>query len=249
MSSLFEAFSELGVTKTEGRILESLIADGPATGSAVATRLGIHKSVAYFVLEQLAQKGLASFVVINKRREYRSIDLKLLKMKLDERRKLFSKNFDHIQALMQLAQKEKKGANFNIFKGWDGMKIAFNDILSAKPEDYFVFAVDVPEKILPRFRRFIRQFQRKRSEMEIECKILVSSRLRSTIGADRKKERNTSVRFVSSKYSMPMASNVYANKVLLAIWTDPPLAIIIESKEVSDSFKAFFHLIWRIGRP
>ncbi len=251
MPAASEALSEIGLTNTEGKVLESLIAQGPGTGAAVAARLGLHKSVAYFVLEQLTQKGLVSFVVINKKREYRSLELELFKVKLEERKKAFLKKFGEIQALLlQGVRKEKKRPLFSIFEGWNGMRTAFNDVLSStkRGEDYFVFAVDVPEKVLPRFRRFIKKFHNQRSSRGINCSILVSSRLRSTIGSDRKKEPHTTVRVIPSEYAMPMAANVYKNKVLMAVWSDPPLAIIIEDADVFASFKAFFRLLWKTAK-
>ncbi|MBU1930914.1 hypothetical protein KJ972_05440, partial [Candidatus Micrarchaeota archaeon] len=155
-----KSFSELGITDTESKVLESLVMDGPATGSKIAGRLGLHKSVTYFVLEQLTQKGLASFVVINKKRQYRPIDSETLITKLQERKKEFLQNFENTVASIQTVKQKRKSPSFNIFEGWEGMKTALHDIhktLKAK-EDYFVFAVDVPEKIFPRFRRFIRKF-------------------------------------------------------------------------------------------
>lgn len=249
ITSLSEAFSEIGLTNTEGKILESLIVNGSSMGSEIAGKLGIHKSVAYFVLEQLVQKGLATSVVINKKREYRPIDPETLKIKLGDRKRKFSKNLDNIQSLLQVVQKKRKRTLFNIFEGWDGMKIAFSDIIKTMvpEEEYYVFAVDVPERFFPKFRRFIGNFHAVRIEKGIRCKLLMTSRMRSTLGAERMKEPHTSVRFVSSEYSMPMAANVYADKVLITIFADSPLAIIIESKEASNSFKAFFHLLWKLG--
>ena len=253
MGSLSKAFSEMGLTDAEGRIIESLLAEGPSTGSAMAARLGINKSVAYFVLEQLLQKGLVSSLVVNKRREYRPVQPEILKSRLDERKRAFMQNFEGMQALLKMAGKRKERTLFNIFEGWDGMKTAFDDIIQTMKkmpdEEYFVFSVDVPDKTFPRFRRFIRKFHSRRSEAGIICRLLVSSRLRPTIGRDRSAEPHTSVRFVSSEYSMPVAANVYGDKVLLAVWAPSPLAITIQNKDVSDSFKAFFQLLWKVGKP
>jgi hypothetical protein len=44
---------------------------------------------------------------------------------------------------------------------------------------------------------------------------------------------------------MPMAVNVYSNKVLLAVWMEVPMAIIIENESVSKSFKSLFELLWK----
>jgi sugar-specific transcriptional regulator TrmB len=252
MTKQAKAFTEMGLTDTEGKIMESLIVHGPATGSVMATRLGINKSVAYFVLDQLAQKGLVSFLVINKKREYRPIESGILANKINERKKEFMKNFGSIQDILKAAHKKKKRALFKIFEGWDGMKIAFYDIIpsmkAGSEGEFLVFAVDTPEKIFPRFRRFIKRFHTRRSAEGIKCRLLISSRLRSTIGKDRKKESHTDIRFISSEHSMPMVANIYANKVLLALWTSPPLAITIEDADVADSFRSFFHMLWKTGK-
>jgi len=242
-----ELFSEFGLTGNEGKILEALMNLGSSTGTAIASKLGINKSVAYFVLDQLVQKGFASFVVINKKREYRSLDPIMLNMKLEERKKEFLKKYGDISSILsQVTQKKKKQALVNIFNGWDGIRTAFNDILisTKSGEDYYVFSINLPETVLPRFRRFIRKFQEQRAAKGIICSILVDQKLKDTIGADRRKEAHTSIRFVTEEVSMPMTVNVYANKVLLAVWGEEPLTIIIESKDVADSFKSFFRLLW-----
>jgi len=243
-------FSELGLTETESAVFAQLVSLGSATGSKLASHAGLQKSVAYFVLGQLVQKGFASFVVINNRREFRPIEIELLKGRIDARKKEFARHAEGMLSAVLVPRKDAKRASFRIFEGWDGMKAAFDDILkSEKDGHYVVFAVDTPQKVFPRFRRFIKGFHMKRVEKGISCRLLVSSSLRSTIGKDRRSEKRTAVKFVSSEHVMPMAVNVYADKAMLAVWGDPPLAMTIESKAMSDSFRAFFELLWASAKP
>ncbi len=248
MSANNETFSEFGLTGNEGKIFELLLSNSPITGATAATKLGINKSVSYFVLDQLVQKGFASYVVVNKRKEYRAIDPAMLNLKLEERKKEFLKKYGDINTILsQVTQKKKKHALVNIYNGWDGIKTAFGDIIfsTKRGEEYLVFSINLPETTLPRFRRFIRNFQAQRAAKGIECLILVDEKLKTTIGEDRKKEVHTQVRFVTEDQSMPMTINVYANKVLIAVWGEEPLVIIIESQEINDSFRAFFKLLWK----
>ena len=184
------AFSELGLTEGESRLLQFLLSEGPCTGSQAATRLGMHKPTAYFLLERLEKKGLASSVVVNKSRQYRAIEPGVLKLKLEERSEQFSSNIAAMQAIAPSVKKEGKHALFRIFEDWNGMKDAFDDVLEhAGREEYLVFAVAIPENTFPRFRRFIAKFHKERAKKGIVCKVLVSEKLRSTIGADRRRKR------------------------------------------------------------
>jgi len=251
MSVSNELFSEFGLSGNEGKIFELLLSNSPITGATVATKLGINKSVSYFVLDQLVQKGFASYVVINKRKEYHSIDPAMLNLKLEERKKEFLKKYTDINSLLlQTTQKKKKRALVNIYNGWDGIKTAFNDILSSTKagENYYVFSVNLPENTLPRFRRFIRNFHAQRSAKGINCQLLIDKRLQNTIGADREKEAHTQVRYVSAEQSVPMAVNVYANKILMSVWGEEPLSIIIESPEINESFCSFFKMLWKTAK-
>ncbi|MFA6399509.1 MAG: helix-turn-helix domain-containing protein, partial [archaeon] len=196
MSDKNELFSEFGLTGNEGKIFEVLLTNSPITGASVATKLGINKSVAYFVLDQLVQKGFASYVVINKRKEYRAIDSTMLKLKLEERKNEFLKKYGDITSIIsQATQKKKKRALISIYNGWDGIKTAFGDILSStnRGEEYFVFSVNLSDNTLPRFRRFIRNFHAQRAAKGIECSILVDNHLKDTIGSDREKDPHTQV--------------------------------------------------------
>ncbi len=242
-----ELFSEFGLTGNEGKILEALVNLGPSTGTAIASKLGINKSVAYFVLDQLVQKGFASFVVINKKREYRSLDPIMLNMKLEERKKDFLKKYGDISSILsQVSQKKKKGVIANLFTGWDAVRTGFNELLSGgiPSDEWYVFSINIPESIAPRFRRFMRHFHEQRVAKKLVCNLLIDQRYKDTIGKDRKSEPYTNVRFVSEEHSMPVTINVYSNKTLMAVWAEEPLIIIIESKEVAESFKSFFRLLW-----
>ncbi|MFA6399395.1 MAG: hypothetical protein WCW44_03455, partial [archaeon] len=59
---------------------------------------------------------------------------------------------------------------------------------------------------------------------------------------------HTQVRYVSAEQSVPLAVNVYANKVLLAVWGEEPLTIIIESQEINESFRSFFKMLWKTAK-
>lgn len=249
MEGNLNAFREIGLPKTEARILNSLIIDGPATGSTLAMRIGIQKSVVYFALTQIMHRGLVYFVVVNGKKEYRIVEANIMKTIIENRNKEFSKNIQQITQILETIPKSKKHAELKIFQDWSGMKKAFEELLEVKQGiEGIVFPVSIPEKVLSRFRRLMKQVHSKRVNKKIPCKLLISSKLYSTIGKDRKKEPFTTVRFVYLEQLMPMIVNVYGDKTLLAVWTSPPSAIIIPSKDVADSFRVYFNLMWKSGK-
>ncbi len=49
---------------------------------------------------------------------------------------------------------------------------------------------------------------------------------------------------LSKKFDSPLALNVYADKVGMLIFSDQPIGILIEDKQVAESFKKYFSLLW-----
>jgi hypothetical protein len=48
---------------------------------------------------------------------------------------------------------------------------------------------------------------------------------------------------------MPTSTEIYLNKVLIFILIpENPMAIMIENKEVSESFKKYFYLLWNSSK-
>ena len=133
---------------------------------------------------------------------------------------------------------------------WAGMKSAFDHALkSSKPGDeYLIYTVCVDPEIFPRFRRFIGKFHQERSRKKIKVKIIISEELKESIGKDREKNPFTEIRYMPKGLSTPAAINVFADKMLLAIWTKEPSALLIENKSVSDSFRGYFKVLWKSAK-
>ena len=61
--------------------------------------------------------------------------------------------------------------------------------------------------------------------------------------------RTTTVRYFPLAFKeTTITTNIYAGKIALIIWTEPPEAIIIENKAAYESYKDYFELLWKNAR-
>ena len=61
----------------------------------------------------------------------------------------------------------------------------------------------------------------------------------------RKKLPYTEFKFLSKDFEMPTSTEIYKDKVLIFILIkESPMAIMIESKEVANSFRKYFEHMW-----
>lgn len=245
---------EIGLTKGEIKVYVSLLGTGNTTAGPLIKKAGIQKSAVYFCLDSLIEKGLVTYIVKNNVKHFEAASPERLLDYIDIKEANLKKQKANVQKIIpklyaKMESPEKRGPA-KLFEGWNGMKSAFDDILrSSGPKDeYLIYSVCVDPAALQRFRRFIGKFHQKRAEKKIPIKIIVSEELRDSIGKDRSKNPYSEVRYMPAGLATPTAINVYADKMLLAIWTAEPSALLVENKSVSDSFRAYFKVLWKTAK-
>jgi hypothetical protein len=45
-----------------------------------------------------------------------------------------------------------------------------------------------------------------------------------------------------------MAINIYGNKTAIILWAKRPMAIVIQNEEITDGYKKYFDLLWKIAK-
>lgn len=247
-------FEKIGLTPGERKVYLALLGWPPVTTGVIIKETGLQRSAVYFCLDRLMEKGLASFFLKNNVKYFEAARPEKLLAFLEDKEGEIEQQKEEVRRLLpSLERRAAKAAEVRgtrLFDGWEGMRSAFDDILiTLKPgDDYLVLGVATVPAVLDRFRRFIAKFHAKRWQKKIRCNVIVDEVFRETIGKDRQKEPLTDVRFISKEYTAPAVVNIYANKVLIALWTEKPSAFIVESKEVADSFRNYFRLLWKMAR-
>ncbi|MBI4141173.1 hypothetical protein HY485_05030, partial [Candidatus Woesearchaeota archaeon] len=136
------------------------------------------------------------------------------------------------------ATKEKK--NLLLFKGYKGLKTIFQDIIdSVKPNnEYYVMGSEGKfSEIMPFYAPLFRKLKEKN---HIQTKMLIRESRQQT-----SKGKLTEYRKIPSNIVSPATINIYAGKVAIFIWEDTPEAILIENKDVSQTFKNYFEFMWK----
>ena len=145
---------------------------------------------------------------------------------------------------LELKRKLSKYKNeATVFKGLKGAKTAFDDVLKSlkKGEEYHVLGfTDVSGSLLA----FLKNFHRQRSKKGIKVKLLFSEQGKE-YAETIKSIPSTEIKFAPSQLLSSSFVLMYNDKVLITVATKDNLTLFkIENKEVADSFRSQFKLIW-----
>lgn len=241
---------EIGLTEGEIKIYLALLELGASSIGNIIKKSGISGSKAYEVLDRLARKGLVGWIDKNGVKQFEASSPERILDYLDEREDVIKKEKGMIVKIIPQLLLRQKGAKQNevkVFTGWEGMKTANEDIISSlkKGEEWLSMGLtSQPES----WEIYFNKRQEVRAKKGIIHKHLLNEKYKG-LYLKRKHLPHTEFRFLSKEFEMPTSTEIYANKVLIFILVqENPMAIMIENKEVADSFRKYFNYVWRNAR-
>jgi sugar-specific transcriptional regulator TrmB len=226
---------------------------GESTKTALAKKSGIAPSNIYDVTNRLVEKGIISRIEKNGVAHFspanpnRLLDFLRQKEKEIEKEKAFVEQM--LPSLLSRFKEVKGKVNVEVFQGWNGLKTIFEDLLEEceKGDENFVFGAS-KGKSETQADRFFVKYSRMRAAKGIVTNIVFNEELR------RRKER-IDFFLKSKKYNIkflqqttPAEIMLYKDRSCIIILTKEPLVMRVTSKEVMESFKQYFNVMWKLAK-
>jgi sugar-specific transcriptional regulator TrmB len=235
-----KALRNFGLTENEVEVYLILLKLGSASASDIAEKTQIHRINLYDLLERLQEKGLVSYVMMGKRKHYEAVDPKRI-LEIEEEKKESIKEV--IPELLNQRLLSKSQQDATIFKDKKGIKNILEEITHSKTE-VCLFASGWGFK--KNFSDYYDIWYSRLKMNKIKLRTLISSKFKIE-----KKPKVGKYGLLPSEFVFPTTTCLYDNKVLILIWGDPssnPMGIIIRGKQVSESYREYFNMLWKIAK-
>lgn len=225
---------EAGLTENEGKVYLALIDLGPSLAGQISRKIGIHRRTVYDTTEMLIKKGLVGYILKNNRRMFQASSPQKFLAILKEKQEALA---PIVKELEQRHNKTKEKEETNFYKGKEGLKAVFEEQLQSKE----ILILGASPKAYEILKFYFKWYDKARKEKKIKARI---------IATDRKIKRIplAEIRYLPEKYSNPTSVNIYGDKVAIILWATQPLAIVIKNKEISEGYRNYFELMWKIAR-
>lgn len=240
-----QSMKRIGLTEGEISVYLALLELGSTTTWNLTKKAGVSGSKVYEVLERLMKKGLVSSIIKNNVKYFEASSPVRILDYLEEKNKEIEIEKSEIRKVIPeliLKQKYAKTAEAKIFMGFEGAKTAYEDaIQSCKRGDEILGwgLTEQPES----WEIYFNKREKFRDDKGVIHKSIINEKYKSIISV-RKKFKNTQIRFFSKEMEMPTTVEIWKDKVALFVITSNPITIVIESKEVADSFRKYFYILW-----
>jgi HTH-type transcriptional regulator, sugar sensing transcriptional regulator len=235
---LIELLKKWGLEEKEAKVYLALLKLREATATLIAEKTNLDRTLIYQLTNKLIEKGMVSYIIKNNVRYFSAANPKKILENLREKQKEVEKA---MPGLLELVNTKEEATKVEIYRGKEGLKTVLNDILRIG-KDYVVFGEEGRfQEVLPiDIHQFLMQIVKKK----IHEKVLVREDWRGKAV----KSKNSEFRYLPKKMISPSSTIIYGNKVCITVWTPPFYAILIENKEVAESYGAYFEALWKIAK-
>jgi len=237
-----EILKQSGLTTNEAIVYKALLELGPSLAGQVSRKCGLHRRTVYDTTEMLIKKGLIGYILQNNRRLFKASSPEKFLDILKEKENSIN---DVLPEMMSLFSKTKEKEETNFYKGKEGLKTVLEDQLSSNAEEILILGASPLAYEI--FEFYFKWFDKRRKEKKIKSRIIFNKGKASQ--SKKIKVPYSEIKYLPQQYSSPLAVNIYGNKVAIILWRkENPIAIVIKDKEISEGYRKYFELMWKIAK-
>lgn len=234
-----DLLEEIGFTQNEAKVYRALLDSGPSSAGGIIAKTGLHRAVVYDTLGRLQEKALVASVTKDNRKMFEAGSPERLRAILKEKEEKLER------LIPQLAVRSPLSLSVKVHEGKEGLKTIGEDILRSKPKEVVSLGQGGETyELIPSFLDF---YHRERLRLGIKDRLLYRD---NEITRARAKKLgvlpDTSIRFLPKSVSTPSAIVIYNDRTALFLISEQknPFVIFIENKELADSLREYFELLW-----
>ena len=154
---------------------------------------------------------------------------------LKEKKELLDSIYPELEDIYSTSS---EGIQVEVYKGKEGMKAAWRDMIKEKKS---IYGYGVRGQLREKLPIFAEQWIRDAKSKKIPFYGIYTQKKNPP-------KYITDIKFVSEEFSSPVATFIYGDKININIWEPNLVAIVIKSKLVSSMFKKHFDLLWKIAK-
>jgi len=240
-----DILKEIGLSEYESDIYLSLLQNGEMSAYALAEKTGMYRQVTYDSLNRLMEKGFVSAVKEGKSQLFKSVNPEIILNYLNEKTESFKQIMPNLN---RIQKKSKSQIIVETYKGKDVLGIYFKDVINVLKDGGELMCTAVDEGLAyfgsKSWRTIIEQYKRDMLKQGIKERVIIKK------GGDKLFTKGTTTyRTIPNKYFNPNPTTIYGDTISLFIFGNPCNLIIIRSKEVAESYRKQFELMWRLTKP
>ncbi|MEI7960842.1 MAG: helix-turn-helix domain-containing protein [archaeon] len=232
---------KIGLSNGEIKIYSMLLESGAAPLNKIHESTGIERRNIYDILNKLIERGLVVYINENKRRVFKTSHpsniIKYIEEKENSLEAVKEELNEQLPPLLKQFNLRKQNIDAEIYRGEEGMKALFEDLLNAK-DLYWIGGARYMPKMYPAWTA---GWTKRRIKQGVRVHYLAKEEMRGEMKPYGLEE----IKFLPNELSeSPTVIGISGDKVHNLLFGKELFAFVIENKETAEGYKAYFKYLW-----
>lgn len=228
----------LGLTNGEIKVFEAVLGVGIANINMIHEKTGFERRAIYDIINKLLEKGLLSYTIEEGKKTYQCAPPSVIKAAIERKEQEVKAAQELLAQLKEEYKAKKPQVRFETFRGKEGMKTIFEDMLNYKN----IYVIGGGFYLVKELPHFWPQYNKRRIKAKSTWHNLIIWELRKNIP----ETELVKAKILPKEFSgNPVAILIYGNKVVNLSWGDEMFAFVTESKNMAQNYKKYHKYLWK----
>ena len=249
-----EALHKLGLTEGEIKVYLALIRLGETTSGPIIEESNVSPSKVYVILDRLAKKGLISHIMKGKIKYFTVADPERLMVYLHEKEEELKQQESTLKEFINSVKSQHNITRLfetaQVFDGLKGIQTARERTLKImkKGDEMWIIGIARTPYDGP-MTAYFKDYHKRRIAKGIFCRYLYNEYAMKPYGETSASYHKSEVRYMQKDLITHAWMEIYADTVTIGINKGRSFSVVIQNKEVADSFKIYAELLWKMSKP
>jgi len=243
-----DLFRDIGFSEGEGKVYAAILAHKSPTLQSIHEDTGIERRNVYDIVNKLISKGLATYYTENRKKIYHITHPNKILAYLDEQeeeiedsKKLVGAQLD---GLTKMYEGNKEEIHAEVYRGNEGMKAIFEDMLNYK-HHYFIGGNFGVKKFLGEL--FWIKWNKKREDKKLWWHGIITWQSFFKAGDKYRLAglKYCEYKFLPKEFWSPHVIFIYGDKIANVVWREQSFAFLVQNQSIAKSYLDYFNYLWK----
>ncbi|MFH1316472.1 MAG: helix-turn-helix domain-containing protein [Candidatus Woesearchaeota archaeon] len=244
-----ELVKEAGLTDGEAKVYLALLELGASTTGPVIEKSGVARSFIYNILEKLTEKGLVSYVVREKTKNYQACSPERILDYIEERKQKLDESKEKMQKLLpklNALQESAPFAEIHVYEGLRGLQTAFEQYHKRLKKGEEALTLGAPSYQEEKYHEYWQQDHILRGKEGIKNRMLFNMGTDPSTVKNRNSYKGCTARYMNSNVQTPAWILVYKDISQIYLQDKKkPIVVEIKNKQIAQTFEVYFEDYWK----